>query len=163
MRLGWEKNGEQLLPRACLGRPTVREGGVGSFPAPRPAGDPVGREGAGQEGRGGSPPPAWGRRRVGHGGRGEGGAGHLSRGMEKSRKVATSSGVWLRASRVTACRMSSLAWGMRTEHSCKWMARPRLATFAGRQNMGERAGLRGEARPHPRSLREALFHPGVPG
>ena len=80
-------------------------------------GQPEGRAG------GGGPTPAWGRL--------EGGAGHLSRGMEKSRKVATSSGVWLRASRVMACRAFSLAWGMRMEQSCKWMARPRLATYAG--------------------------------
>lgn len=60
MRLGRGKNGEQLLPRACLGRPAVRE--RGSFPAPRSAvgGVPVGREGAGQEGRGGSPGPCLG-------------------------------------------------------------------------------------------------------
>ena len=55
----------------------------------------------------------------GGGGRMEGGAGHLSKGMEGSRKVATSSEVWFRASRVMACRATSLAWGMWTEQSCK--------------------------------------------
>lgn len=80
---------------------------------------------------------------MGRGGEGSG-AGHLSRRMEKSRKAATSSGAWFRASRVTASRTSSLAWGMRTELSCRWMAWPRLATCVDRERVGEVAGLSAE-------------------
>lgn len=83
----------------------------------------------------------------------EGGAGYLSRGVEKSRKVATSSGVWFRASRVMACRAFFLAWGRRTEQSCRWMAWPRLATYGGSQSAGQRIGLRRGARPYSVSLR----------
>lgn len=82
-----------------------------------------------------------------------GGAGYLSRGMEKSRKVATSSGVWFRASRVMACRAFFLAWGRRTEQSCRWMAWPRLATYGGSKSAGQRIGLRRGARPYSVSLR----------
>ena len=91
-----------------------------------------------QEGRQGAEilPSAWGRMDGGHWGREGRRAGHLSSGMEKSRKAATSSEVWFRASRVMACRAFSLAWGMRMEQSCRWMARPRLATCAGRKSMG---------------------------
>lgn len=84
----------------------------------------------------------------------EGGAGYLSSGMEKSRKVDTSSGVWFRASRVMTCRAIFLAWGRQKEQSCRWMAWPRLATYGSRKSAGQRIGLRRGARPYSVSLRE---------
>lgn len=73
-----------------------------------------------------------------------GGAGHLSKGAEQSRRVAASSGAWFRASRVTACRALFLARGTWMEQSCTWMARPRLATCVGRQRVeGESWSERG--------------------
>lgn len=60
---------------------------------------------------------AWGGWRVGNGVPlcEEDTARYLSRGEEKSRKAATSSGMWFLASRVMTRRALSLAWGI-------WMA-----------------------------------------
>lgn len=125
-----------------------KRAGPGPLSVPSPVGVQVGWEGT--ELRVEALPPAWGR--VDRGGSGGRWAGHLFRGTETSRKVATSSGVWFRASRVTARRTFSCAWGTRPQRSCRWMAWPRLATCAGRKHVGQRAGLKGEARPYPVSL-----------
>lgn len=58
-------------------------------------------------------------------------ARYLSRGVEKSRKAATSSGMWFRASSVMTRRALSLAWGIWMAQRCWWMAWPILPTCSG--------------------------------
>lgn len=64
-----------------------------------------------------------------------------------SRKVVTSSRVWLRASRVMACRVFSLACGIRTEHRRRQMAWAMPETCAERERSDR------EAQPCPGSLK----------
>lgn len=138
--------GEQCLPGLTPGVSRF----VGSLPTPSPADVPMGRKRTGRRARSGGAghAPAWGRTEGRQGAARRGEAGHLSRGMEKSRKAAASWGAWSRASRVMARRACSFALGMDTEQSCRWMARPRLPTCAGRKSGVDRASL-GGARPCP--------------
>lgn len=74
---------------------------------------------------------AWGGWRVSNGVREEDTARYLSRGEEKSRKAATSSGMWFRARRVMTRRALSLAWGIWMVQRWWWMAWPILPTCSG--------------------------------
>lgn len=62
--------------------------------------------------------------------RGQGVARYLSRGVEKSRKTATNSGMWFLASRVMTCRILFLAWGIWMAQRWWWMAWPILPTWS---------------------------------